>query len=277
MELLRRRASARAGLMGNPSDGYHGKTLSVTVREFRAQVVLYEWEDVEIVLTQEDRSRFRSVHDLAHDVELHGYYGGIRLVKATVKKFVEYCEGRHALHDRNFSIRYETDIPRSVGLAGSSAIIVATMRALMDFYRASIPQEVLPSLVLSVERDELKIAAGLQDRVVQVYGGLVFMDFSRERTVVRDGMECGVYEPLPPSLLPPLYLAYGTDAGEPTEVLHNDLRARYERGDPDVVRAMSEFAELAQQARDALVAGRPELLGPLMNRNFDLRQSICRL
>jgi len=90
-------------------------------------------------------------------------------------------------------------------------------------------------------------------------------------------MECGVYEPLPPSLLPPLYLAYGTDAGEPTEVLHNDLRARYERGDPDVVRAMSEFAELAQQARDALVAGRPELLGPLMNRNFDLRQSICRL
>ena len=51
MELLRRRAYARAGLMGNPSDGYHGKTLSVIVRNFHAEVVLYEWEDVEIVLT----------------------------------------------------------------------------------------------------------------------------------------------------------------------------------------------------------------------------------
>ena len=69
MDLLRRRAYARAGLMGNPSDGYHGKTLSIIVRNFHAEVVLYEWEDVEIVLAQEDRSRFRSVDELARDVE----------------------------------------------------------------------------------------------------------------------------------------------------------------------------------------------------------------
>ncbi|MHB8864365.1 MAG: hypothetical protein ACYC6N_18320, partial [Pirellulaceae bacterium] len=112
MELLRRRAYARAGLMGNPSDGYFGKTLSIIVRNFRAEVVLYEWEDMEIVLTQEDRSRFRSIKELVRDVDHHGYYGGIRLVKATIKKFVEYCRGRHTLHDRNFSIRYESNIPR---------------------------------------------------------------------------------------------------------------------------------------------------------------------
>lgn len=35
-----------------------------------------------------------------------------------------------------------------------------------------------PSIILSVETDELGIAAGLQDRVIQCYGGLVFMDFS---------------------------------------------------------------------------------------------------
>ena len=87
MELLCRRACARAGLIGNPSDGYHGKTLSVIVRNFHAEVVLYEWEDVEIVLAQEDRVRFRSVDELARDVDLHGYYGGIRLVKATIKRF----------------------------------------------------------------------------------------------------------------------------------------------------------------------------------------------
>ena len=179
MELLRRHAYARAGLMGNPSDGYFGKTLSIIVRNFRAEVVLYEWEDMEIVLTQEDRSRFRSVKELVRDVKLHGYYGGIRLIKATIKRFVEYCRGRHTLHDRNFAIRYATNIPRQVGLAGSSAIIVATMRALLEFYQIAMPLDVQPSFVLSVEKEELGIAAGLQDRVVQVYGGLVFMDFSR--------------------------------------------------------------------------------------------------
>src|SRR5207244_2470373 len=80
----RRTAHARAGLVGNPSDGYHGKTVSVIVRNFAAQVVLYEWEDVELVATELDQSRFRSVHDLVRDVKLHGYYGGMRLLKATV-------------------------------------------------------------------------------------------------------------------------------------------------------------------------------------------------
>ena len=118
------------------------------------------------------------MQDLARDVRLHGYYGGIRLIKATIKRFVEYCEQRGvALHDRNFSVRYRRTIPRQVGLAGSSAIIVATLRCLMEFYDVHIPLEVQPSLVLSVERDELGIAAGLQDRVIQVYEGLVYMDF----------------------------------------------------------------------------------------------------
>ncbi len=277
MELLRRCAYARAGLMGNPSDGYHGKTLSVVLRNFRAEVVLYEWEDVEIVLTQEDRVRFRSVKELVRDVDLHGYYGGIRLVKATIKKFVDFCRDRFPLHDRNFSIRYETSIPRQVGLAGSSAIIVATLRALMDFYAVSLPLDVQPSLVLSVEREELGIAAGLQDRVVQVYGGLVHMDFSREAMVQKYGLLCGRYEPLDPALLPPLYVAYSEEAGEPTEVFHNNLRARYDQGEAQVVEAMRQFARLAQEARDALVARQPARLAPLINRNFDLRRAICRL
>jgi len=84
MNIIRKRAYARAALVGNPSDGYGGRTLSLVVRNFSAEVVLYEWDTVEIMLTEEDRARFRSVHDLALDVSLHGYYGGIRLIKATV-------------------------------------------------------------------------------------------------------------------------------------------------------------------------------------------------
>jgi len=34
MLIIRKRAYARAGLIGNPSDGYHGKTISIIVRNF---------------------------------------------------------------------------------------------------------------------------------------------------------------------------------------------------------------------------------------------------
>ena len=278
MELLKNRAYARAGLVGNPSDGYFGKTISFTLKNFWAEVVLYEWEDIEIVLSQEDRSRFRSVKELTQDVRLHGYYGGVRLVKATIKRFVEFCQRNDLkLHDRNFSVRYQSNIPRQVGLAGSSAIIVATLRALMEFYGIEIPKQVQPSLVLSVETGELGIAAGLQDRVIQIYGGLVYMDFAKDHMVEQMGLQCGVYEPLDPTLLPPLYVAYSAEDSEPTEAVHNPLRVRYQAGDPAVLAAMLKFAALAALARDAILNHDTVRLATLIDENFNTRRSICQL
>lgn len=278
MLLIRRRAYARAGLVGNPSDGYFGKTLSLIVRNFWAEATLYEWDQLELMPSQEDHSRFESLAELVRDVRLHGYYGGIRLVKATVKKFAEYCLRRGlSLHNRNFSIRYTSNVPRQVGLAGSSAIIVATLRCLMEFYGVDIPRRVQPSLALAVEAEELGITAGLQDRVIQVYEGLVYMDFARDRLEEADGLRCGVYEAMDPGLLPPLYLAYSVDAGEPTEIFHNNLRGRFVQGEPAVVEAMVRLADLTEQARAALLAGDGERFGRLIDANFDVRRSICRL
>ena len=278
MELIRKRAYARAGLIGNPSDGYGGKTISVIVRNFFAEVVLYEWEDVEIVRTFEERNRFGSVRDLVKDVELHGYGGGARLLKAAIKKFVEYADERRIpLHDRNFSLRYTTNIPRQVGMAGSSAIIVAALRCLMEYYNVDIPKHIQPSLVLRVETEELGIAAGLQDRVIQVYEGVVAMNFASDAMKEADGFRYGSYEPLDPVILPPLYIAYSADRGEPTEVLHNNLRARFLEGDPKVVDAMKKFARLTDEFRAALDRQDLATMDRLIDENFDTRKSICQI
>ncbi len=278
MQIIRKQAFARAGLLGNPSDGYNGKTISVIVANFGAEVVLYEWDSVDIVLAEADRARFRSVRDLADDVRSHGYYGGIRLIKATIKSFVDYCDAQGiTLHDQNFSVRYAANVPRQVGLAGSSSIIVATLRCLMEFYDVEIPLRVQPSLVLSVETDELGIAAGLQDRVIQCYEGAVYMDFDREQEEIVDGLRCYAYEALPVEQLPPLYVAYHTALGEPTEVFHNDIRGRYKRGEPAVIEAMAHFADLAAAGRDALLAQDWPRLGALIDENFDTRRALYQL
>lgn len=278
MNLIRKRAYSRAGLIGNPSDGYHGKTISMVVRNFCAEVVLYEWDTLDIVLAENDRARFASIQDLARDVKLHGYYGGIRLIKATIKRFVDYCQARGIkLHEQNFSVRYQTNVPRQVGMAGSSAIIIATLRCLMEFYKVEIPKEAQPSFALPIEREELGITAGLQDRVAQIYEGVVYMDFdqARERTV--EGFSSYYYEPLDPALLPPLYLSYHTDLSEPTEVFHNDIRGRFNRGEAKVVNAMKRCADLAGRGREALLRRDYAELSRLMNENFDTRRSIYNL
>lgn len=278
MKILRNKAYARAGFLGNPSDGYNGKTISFIIQNFHAEIVLYEWDTFEILPSEPDKGKFRSVHHLVEDVRLHGYYGGMRIIKATIKRFVDYCNDRNIeLHSQNFSIRYSSTIPRQVGLAGSSSLIVATLRCLMEFYGVNIPLEAQPSFVLSVEQDELGISGGLQDRVIQVYEGLVYMNFDKQVEQTVDGFLCYEYERLDPGLLPNVYIAYHAGLSEPTEVYHNDIRGRFLRGEEKVVNAMQRFAELTVEGREALLNGDRKRLAVLIDENFDLRRSISRL
>lgn len=270
--IIRTHAFARAGLVGNPSDGYFGKTISFVIRNFSAEVTLFETPELEIQSNVRDQSVFPSIHALASDVRQFGYYGGIRLLKATIKRFHDYCaEQGIRLDDRNFTLRYQTNVPSQVGLAGSSAIITACLRALMSFYGVNIPRHVQPNLILSVEVKELGIPAGLQDRVIQVFEGLVFMDFNQQWMAAQG---CGRYEELDPALLPPLYIAYRRDLAEGTEVFHNDLRGRFNRGEPAVVEAMKFWAGLAEEVRASLLAGRGREIGPLLDANFDRRREL---
>ncbi|MCF7837245.1 MAG: GHMP kinase [Candidatus Marinimicrobia bacterium] len=277
-------AYPRAGLVGNPSDAYFGRTIAFTFSDFSAQVEMWESPELELLPSRRDHSVFQSIQHLHQDVQQHGYYGGFRLLKATCKRFYDYCaEQGITLDDRNFTLRYRSDIPGRVGLAGSSAIITACLRALMAFFSVQISRHALANLVLSVEQVELVIPAGLQDRVAQAYGGLTYMDFKQSLMEQRG---YGEYLALDPRQLPPLYIAYHEMLSEGTEVLHNGLRARFLRGEKPVLAAIARWAELAAETRALLqenVPGAPvpparlAALHALLNENFDLRASLCDL
>lgn len=270
---IRHEAHARAGLLGNPSDGYFGKCIAVSVENFAATVRCGASRRLRFEPGPRDRREFESVDDLLRKIDRTGYYGGIRLLMATVRRFHAHCRERgFDLHDRSFALGYTTDIPDHVGLAGSSAIVTAAFRCLMAFHDVEIDRDVLPTLVLEVETDELGIPAGLMDRVVQVHRGLVHMDLRRG---VLDRLGRGRYTSLDPGALPPLYLAYDATLAEGSEVTHDDLRRRFEGGEPEVRATMDELAALTDEGRDLLEEGRGHELGPLMDRNFDLRARIC--
>ena len=268
-------AFARAGLVGNPSDGYFGKTIAFTLRNFRAQVRLWESPHFEIVPTYGDLARFESVNDFLKDQRLHGYYGGMRLIKAAIKRFHDYCAKRDIeLADRSYTVSFETDIPRLVGLAGSSAIVVAMIRALMRFHEMEIPLAELPTLAWSVESEELGINCGMQDRVVQNYEGIVYMDFERELMQSRG---YGIYEQLHPEKMPPLYVAYDPARAEISDIPHRNLRELFNRGDPAVVGAMKKYRDLTDRGREALLSGDLAALGNAIDEGFDLRRSIMNI
>jgi len=209
----RGRAYGRAALAGNPSDGYGGRVLAVALRELRA--------DAEVAAAERDEA-------------------GGALAAAAVTRF----RARFAECDAPVAVRWATTVPREVGLAGSSAIVIAVLRALCDAHGVALEPRELAEMALAAETEELGIAAGLQDRLVQAHEALLDMDFAT-----------GAVDVLDPELLPPLYVAWHPEAASPSGAIHAELRARHAAGDAGVRAAMDELAALAAGAREALLAG----------------------
>ncbi len=273
--IIETRAFARAGLLGNPSDGYFGKTISVSIRNFGARILLYESPELIIEEQAFNENQYRNMYQLVESVKLTGYYGGSRLIKAAIVKFWEYCQSENIRIDfKNFTVRYQTSIPRQVGLAGSSAIVTATFKALMKFYNIEIPPYLLPTLILKAETEELNINAGLQDRVIQVYQGCVYMDFE-EKHLKKNGY--GKYEPLKTGNLPNLYLAYKTELSKVSGTVLNNIKERYYAGDKLVIDTLTEIGQCAEQGREAIMNHDFEKLNQLIDKNFDLRCKIMNI
>lgn len=273
--MIEARSYARAGLLGNPSDGYFGKTISISVRNFGAHVSLYESPELCIEQGINDSTVYRNIYDLVDSVNLLGYYGGVRLIKAAIKKFWEYTQEHDLrLNNRNFTIRFHSSIPRQIGLAGSSAIITATLRALLQFYDVQIPIEIFPNIALAAEKDELGINAGLQDRVIQAYEGCVYMDFDKE---IIDEKGHGNYNRLDPALLPNLFIAYKPELGKISGAVLNDIRTRWEKKDPLVLETLERIAGIATEGSKAILSKNKKKLFNLMNENFDCRAKIMHI
>ena len=276
MNTVTERAYARAGLLGNPSDGYNGKTISFIVKDYFAEVTLSEADNIQFESFDSDALEFDSFEQFQFQMSGSGYYGGMRLLKAALFQFMQLGPKFGVCSFVPFRISFRSNIPRQVGLAGSSAIVIAALRAMFAWHDAEIEPHLLASMALASEHD-LGIAAGLQDRVIQSYEGVVHMDFGEEVTSEQFGLPYGQYSKLDPSLLSNVYIAFSFDASESTEVLHNDLKQKYVSGDSETVQTIAKIGELAELGRQALLDHDSELLAKLIDQNFDCRRSICKL
>jgi galactokinase/mevalonate kinase-like predicted kinase len=234
-------AFARVALAGNPSDGYGGRTLAVVIRDFAAHASAESAEADQITVPGE---------------------GGEPLMRATLQR-VRARLGTGA----PVALSCETGVPRELGLGGSSAIVIACTRALCDLHGMELETDELARLALAVESEDLGIAAGLQDRMVQARETLVAMDFGGHP----------VYEELDPELLPPLFVAWHPDAAAPSGLAHGELRERHARGDPEVTATLERLAGHAASAREALLQGDRDAFAICVDASFDERLRIMRV
>lgn len=133
-EVVVGRCLPRVGCLGNPSDGYKGACVSFPVEFLDAEAAVearafVRKSDTLVILPNRlrDRFSFSSWNDLNAKIQNEGYYGGNRLIQATLRKFFLVVGHERMSKLSNVTIGYASSIPFSVGLAGSSAIVVSAI------------------------------------------------------------------------------------------------------------------------------------------------------
>ena len=270
MSPVRGTACARAGLLGNPSDQYEGRAIALSLRDFEAAVTIEPADRFEIIPAADDETSAPDARAMVERLGRDGCYGGVRLLQATLLRFSGLSARLGSLPRDDpklrFRMRYQSSVPRQVGLSGSSAIVIAGLRALGEWFEEPLEADLLARTALAAEVDDLGIQAGPMDRVIQAHGGLLFMDFARSR-----------WTRLDPARLPALFVAWDPDPGRESGATHSGVRTRWLRGDPDVRDAMLRFPTLADEGVECLERGDVDRFCELVDQNFDMRASIYRL
>ncbi len=187
---------------------------------------------------------------------------------------------------------WSSTIPRSVGLAGSSALAVATIEAVGELWGVELDPRVVAALALRAERDVLGIAAGWQDRIVQSYRGTVLVDAARTSRLEGLDVPGVVVLPALRATVPGdgpdgpdghrgdgervvgwLVVGWSDGAGESSDAYHAPLR----RARADLVAPMARLGELAHTAADAWRRADLSAVGVAMGDGWRVRQSCAPL
>jgi galactokinase/mevalonate kinase-like predicted kinase len=257
-------APARANLIGNPSDLYGGAVLGCSLA-LRARVEIAESAALEL----ESEGQTLCVAD-GGDLRRRGDRFDVARAALAFERARSATGALPALR-----IAYASEIPFGSGLAGSTALLAALLRALAAWRGEPLSAYALAERSRAVERELLGVACGWVDHYLCAFGGLRYVDLrGKEHDGRPPGEPYATVEDLGPHAPGlPFVLAF-TGVAHHSGSVHGPIRARWERGEPVVVKAYERVAAIAREGKSALLRAEWPRFGALMNENHAIQREL---
>lgn len=281
------RVPARVGLAGNPSDLAGGAVLAVPIPELAATLEIERCELAIEIVGPTGTAAWEDLGALIAQVRHVGHPADHALVTAALLRTLAHLGGRSPQADHEpvgvaagqrsgWRVTWSTEIPRSVGLAGSSAIVVGVIDAVARSMGRPLDRLVIAALALAVETDDLDIVAGWQDRVVQAMGTAVLVDAGR--FIDRDGLAVPVVEPVRVPASVEFLVAWRPDAAEDSGAHHaRSTEVDDATGQQARAEAMAALADVARSAARALARGDVAGLENAVRQTWSIRSAAVPL
>ena len=287
-------APGRAGILGNPSDMYGGSVISCSLEQ-RAYATVAgnrsrgKGPNLLLEICGESQAG-----DAISDLRMNG---STTDVAVAIFRFFDRCRksprGREAkfltgigadqalsqikkLPDRlGIRVRAKTDIPLKAGQAGSTAILVTILAAILGRLSIQLSLYQLAETARFIEATQLKVTCGFQDAYMTTFGKLNYLDFrGKESLAQRPGEPFATVEDLSDRVGElPLVWAH-TGIQRDSSSVHSPIRKRWEHGVKRIVDSYERMAKLTRLGKKALLAGDLKLLGHYMNLNHAITRNL---
>ncbi|MDR0550945.1 MAG: dehydrogenase [Spirochaetaceae bacterium] len=189
---IRSKAPLRLGLAGGGTDiasyyrEYGGSVLNASIDMYAYCTIEPGTADgyVEFYAADMDtRERYAAGTPLPVDTKLKLHCG---VYNRILRDFPAYAPRPPASQNGAFAFTMTTysDAPPGSGLGSSSTLVVAIIKAYVEYLNLPLGEYEIAALAYSIEREDLGLAGGKQDQYAATFGGFNFMEFYADEKVI---------------------------------------------------------------------------------------------
>ena len=247
--IIRSKAPLRLGLAGGGSDVspysdiYGGLVLNATINMYAyCSIEETDTDKIEIVATDLQESQVYNVADylpIDGNLDLHkGVYN--RVVKD------------YGARPRSFRITTYSDAPAGSGLGSSSTMVVAILKAFVEWLNLPMGDYEIANLAYKIEREDLALSGGKQDQYAAAFGGFNYMEFLSDNHVIVNPLRVKrwIIDELESSMV-----LYYTGASRSSAKIIDEQKQNTSSGNAVAIEAMHRIKQSAKDMKDVLLRG----------------------
>lgn len=258
--MIRVTAPGRAGIIGNPTDGYGGAMIACSTEN--QAVVTIEPADHLIAENRFGSTTLKWENDFQNQDDYHD------IVRSVLRYF--------KLYNLKARIVVSTSVPEQAGMAGSTAVLSAVLSAIVAYTGKQYHRYQLAEINRVIELNYLSCQCGYQDAYMTTFGGLTYLDFRGKAYYKEFAKEqYATVEPLGAYVDELPFVVAHTGVKHHSGNFHRPLRERWLEGDKTVVEGYKEIMDIAREGKKALINQDWASLGYLMNENHSVQDAIA--
>lgn len=171
-------------------------------------------------------------------------------------------------------ITSSSDVPsKGSGMASSSAYLVGVLNALHAYKGEFVSADQLAKEACQIEIEILKKPIGKQDQYIVAYGGLEYIQFNPDESVIVTPIECS--DEVKRTLEGRLLMFFTGITRSSSSVLTRQKKNM--ENDRKKITVMKKMVVLAQEMREALNRGNLDVFGQMLHKNWMLKKKMAKV